>query len=99
MMAIQDDFLMQMHIQHDRSMTCFLPSLALPLHDSRPSVIPQNGFVGNEVFERVSNINCAVGGDEGDESDEGPDHSERRAAFAEIVCVAVKTSFVVWLLV
>ena len=31
--------------------------------------------------ERVSNINWAVGGDEGHESDEGPDHLERRTVF------------------
>ena len=80
---------MQTHIQHD-----LLPWPSLYMTVGLP--LSRNmAFVGKEVFERVSNINCAVGGDEGHESDEGPDHSERRAAFAEIVCVAVKTSFVV----
>ena len=81
---------MQTHIQHD-----LLPPL--PLHDSWPSVIPRNGLAGKralsvccEGVERVSNINCAAGGDEGHESDEGPDHLERRAVFAENVCFSCK---------
>ena len=40
--------------------------------------------------ERVSNINWAVGGDEGHESDEGPHHLERRTVFAENVCFSCK---------